>query len=126
SSTTDSGTSGTTSSTADSGTSGTTSSTTDSGTSGSSTASTESTVTLSTPVISSVKNTKTGVTIKWGKVAGATGYTIYRCTSKNGDYDPIYVVNSGSTLSYTDDGNDSDGLTSGKRYYIRLRLIPMS
>lgn len=39
---------------------------------------------LSTPKISSTANANSGVTVKWGKVAGATGYIVYRKTGNGG------------------------------------------
>ncbi|MGN0525849.1 MAG: fibronectin type III domain-containing protein [Acutalibacteraceae bacterium] len=42
----------------------------------------------------------TGVTVKWNKISGATGYYVYRKTT--GGWTKIATVKNGSTLSYTD------------------------
>ncbi|MBE6801826.1 MAG: hypothetical protein E7530_02955 [Ruminococcaceae bacterium] len=53
---------------------------------------------LSTPKVTSTANTNSGITIKWGKVSGATGYIVYRKTG-NGKW-----TNLGKTtgISFTD------------------------
>lgn len=53
------------------------------------------------PTISSLTNTSTGITIKWGKVSSAKGYYIYRSTN-DGTYKKIKTFTSNSTVSYTD------------------------
>ena len=51
--------------------------------------------------------------IKWNKVSGASGYRVYRATSKNGKYVRLTTTTS---LSYTD-----RYLKSGKTYYYKVR-----
>ncbi|MCD8146485.1 MAG: fibronectin type III domain-containing protein, partial [Clostridiales bacterium] len=51
--------------------------------------------------ISSLTNTSSGITVKWSKVTGASGYYVYRKTS-GGSYSKIATVKSGSTVSYSD------------------------
>ncbi len=51
--------------------------------------------------ISSLTNTSTGITVKWSKVTGASGYYVYRKTG-SGSYTKIKTITSGSTVSYTD------------------------
>ncbi len=51
--------------------------------------------------ISSLTNTSSGITAKWNRVTGASGYYVYRKTS-GGSYKKIATVKSGSTVSYTD------------------------
>ncbi|MCD7843097.1 MAG: S8 family serine peptidase [Clostridiales bacterium] len=51
--------------------------------------------------ISSLTNTSKGITVKWSKVKGASGYYVYRKTS-GGSYKKIATVKSGSTVSYSD------------------------
>jgi len=51
--------------------------------------------------------------IKWNKVSGASGYRVYRATSKNGKYERLVTT---TALSYTD-----TRLTSGKTYYYKVR-----
>ncbi len=60
---------------------------------------------LSTPKLSSVTNSSAGVTVKWGKVAGATNYVVYRkaynpTTKKWGDW--VNVAKGVKTNSYMD------------------------
>ncbi len=52
------------------------------------------------------------VTLKWDKVTGATGYYIYRATSKNGTYKK---VGSTTKTSYT-----NSSLTTNKTYYYKV------
>lgn len=68
--------------------------------------------------ISSVKMTANDyLRIKWGKVAGATKYKIFRASSRNGSYKKIAIVPSkGSNLTYTD-----KDVISGKTYYYRVQ-----
>lgn len=54
--------------------------------------------------------------VKWAKVSGASGYQVYRATSKNGTYSLKKTVNNGLTTSYT-----NSSLTKGKTYYYKLR-----
>lgn len=66
------------------------------------------------PSISS-KAGKKSITVEWNKVAGASGYHIYRATSKNGTYK--LIKKKGSTArSYT-----NKKLKSKKTYYYKVR-----
>ena len=56
---------------------------------------------LSTPKLSSVKNTDNGVKITWKKVSGAEGYKIYRKTG-SGSFKLIGTTTNNKTYSYTD------------------------
>ncbi len=56
---------------------------------------------LSAPKLSSVKSSKSGVTFKWNKVSGASGYYVYRKTG-SGDYKKIATVKGNSKVSYLD------------------------
>lgn len=68
-------------------------------------------------VISSIQNISgKKAAIRWKKVSGASGYKIYRATSKNGMYQCVKTVTSGSTLTWT-----NTGLKTGKTYYYRIR-----
>ena len=61
-----------------------------------------------------VSSTKKGiVTLSWGKITGANGYTIYRSTSLNGKYTALKSV---TTNSY-----NNTGLTSGKKYFYKIK-----
>lgn len=62
----------------------------------------------------STKNKK--VTVKWKRVAGASGYQIYMSTSKNGKYERIKITLKGSTVSYT-----KTKLKKNKKYYFKVR-----
>ena len=54
--------------------------------------------------------------ISWDKVSNASGYIVYRSTSKSGTYTAIKTITKGSTKSYTD-----TGVTSKKKYYYKVR-----
>lgn len=54
--------------------------------------------------------------ITWNKVSKASGYQVYRSTSKDGKYAPIKTIKSGNTVNYTD-----AKLTTGKTYYYKVR-----
>ncbi len=56
------------------------------------------------------------VKVSWNKISGASGYKVYRATSKYGKYTRVYTATSGSKLSYT-----NTGLTKGKTYYYKVR-----
>ena len=56
--------------------------------------------------------TTTSAELSWNSVMNATGYNVYRSTSKNGTYKKI---GSSTTNSYTD-----KGLTKGKTYYYKV------
>ena len=70
---------------------------------------------LTSPTVTlSSKNRK--AYIKWSKISGASGYKIYRSTSKSGTYSKVKTVTSGSTTSYT-----NSNLTKNKVYYYKVR-----
>ncbi|MBR4286373.1 MAG: hypothetical protein IKT55_01565 [Clostridia bacterium] len=54
---------------------------------------------LATPTVTTA-NANAGVTVKWTKAAGATGYIVYRKTT--GGWTKIATVKGAGTLSYTD------------------------
>ncbi len=54
--------------------------------------------------------------VSWKKISGATGYQVYRSTSKNGTYKKVKTITSGSTTSYT-----NYLLTANKTYYYKVR-----
>ena len=56
---------------------------------------------LADPTVSSASNITAGVQVKWSKVAGATGYIVYRKTGKE-SWSRVADIKSGSTVSYTD------------------------
>lgn len=56
---------------------------------------------LSAPKLTKVTSSKSGVTVNWGKVTGASGYYVYRKTG-NGSWKKIATVKGGSKVSYLD------------------------
>ena len=58
---------------------------------------------------------KNSIKITWDKVPEASGYVVYRATSKNGTYKKIYTATSANKTSYKD-----TGLTTGKTYYYKV------
>ena len=62
--------------------------------------------------VSTLTNTSTGITVKWSKVAGASGYYVYR-KAGSGDYKNVKTITSVSTVSWTD---TSSALESGTKY----------
>ncbi|MBQ9941962.1 MAG: fibronectin type III domain-containing protein [Christensenellaceae bacterium] len=54
--------------------------------------------------------------LTWSKVSGASGYVIYRSTTKSGGYKAVKTITSGSTVSFT-----NTGLTKGKTYYYKVK-----
>ena len=54
-----------------------------------------------------------GVTLKWKKVAGATGYQVYRATSKTGKYSKLGTTKKKQYVNTS--------LTTGKKYYYKVR-----
>jgi len=74
--------------------------------------------TLKTPAKPAVKRVSTKkATLKWGKVNGASGYKIYRATSKNGKYKCIKTV-SGTSVKIT--------AKKGSKYYYKVRAYKKS
>ncbi len=69
---------------------------------------------LKTPTsIKAEKASSTSIKVSWGKVSGASGYEVYRATSKYGSYTKVTATNS---VSYT-----NTKLTKGKTYYYKVR-----
>lgn len=60
-------------------------------------------------------------TIKWNKVAGVTGYYVYRSTTKNGTYKKVATVKGASKTSYT-----NKKLKSNKTYYYKIAAYKTS
>lgn len=70
-----------------------------------------------TPKISSIKSTSnTRVRLSWKRISGASGYAIYRSTSKNGSYQVVKTLKKGTITSFTD-----KNLTSGRQYYYKIK-----
>ncbi len=64
------------------------------------------------------KGKSKAVSLSWKKIPGATGYKIYRATSKNGKYTAIKTIKKGSTTNYK-----NTGLKSRKTYYYKIKAI---
>lgn len=62
------------------------------------------------------KSNSTFTKASWSKVSEATGYQVYRATSKSGSYTNVKTVTSGSSISYAD-----TKLKKGKTYYYKVR-----
>ena len=60
--------------------------------------------------------TSSSIKLSWSKVSNASGYRIYRSTSKNGTYAKIKDITSKSTLNYT-----NSSLSSNKKYYYKIK-----
>ncbi len=56
---------------------------------------------LSAPKLSSVSSSKTGITFKWKKVSGASGYIVYR-KEGSGSYKELAKVKGSTKVSYVD------------------------
>lgn len=72
--------------------------------------------TLKTPTLKRSTMTYNSAKLTWNKIAGANGYEIYRSTSKNGTYEHIKRMTSGSSVAYTD-----SSLATGRTYYYKIR-----
>lgn len=56
------------------------------------------------------------INVSWSQVSGASGYEVYRATSRGGTYSKVGTVTRGTTLSFT-----NTGLTSGRTYFYKVR-----
>lgn len=74
--------------------------------------------TLKKTSITTLASSANAIQIKWKKNSDGTGYQIYRSTSKNGTYKKVKTISKNSTTSYKD-----SGLTGGKTYYYKVRVI---
>ncbi len=61
-----------------------------------------------------------GIRVLWSPVIGASGYEIYRSTTKSGTYSRVYIASS-ATASYL-----NTGLTGDKVYYYKVRAYRTS
>lgn len=57
---------------------------------------------LGVPPLKSTKSTKSGVTVNWGEVTGASGYYVYRKDGTSGSWKQIAKVSGKTTTSYLD------------------------
>ncbi len=72
-----------------------------------------------TPNVTSATQSTNAVDIKWKKVTGASGYTVYRYAS--GEWKRVATIKSGSTVSYK-----VQNLKSGKTYKFRVKAYKTS
>lgn len=66
--------------------------------------------------VKAAKASSTSVKVSWSRVNGASGYKVYRATSKSGKYSLVKTVSSGKTVSFT-----NTKLKKGKTYYYQVR-----
>ncbi len=66
--------------------------------------------------LSSATGGKKQVTLKWKKVSKASGYYVYRSTSKNGTYKKVATIKKGSTTKYVD-----KKLKAKTKYYYKVK-----
>lgn len=71
--------------------------------------------------VSAKRQTYNSIFIKWSKVAKASGYALYRSTSKNGTYTRIATIKSEKSLEYID-----KRCICGKTYYYKIRAYRTS
>ena len=77
----------------------------------------EKAVPLAKPVITLTRTSSGKPKISWEAVTGATKYSVYRSTSKDGTYKLIKTTDS---LSYTD---TSSALVDGNNYYYKVKAV---
>ncbi len=66
--------------------------------------------------VSLSKYNNSTIKLKWNKVAGASGYEIYRALSTNGKYTKVTTIKKGSTTSY-----NNKNRARGRRYYYKIK-----
>jgi len=59
---------------------------------------------------------RTSVKVSWSRMKDASGYQVYRATSKSGHYSRVKTVTTGSTTSFM-----NKKLITGKTYYYKIR-----
>lgn len=57
---------------------------------------------LGKATVSTLINIKNGISVNWKKVAGASGYYVYRKTGSSSSWKKVKTISSGSTVSWTD------------------------
>lgn len=69
---------------------------------------------VTSPKLSGATSSKSGITVKWNKISGASGYLVYRKTG-SGSYERITKITSSSKVSYVD-----KSAAKGKTYTYRV------
>ena len=72
--------------------------------------------------ITSIKSTAKGAKLYWKKVAGASGYVIYRSESKTGKYTKIKEIKKQTKISYNNTAVSYTHLDVYKRQAVQYRL----
>ena len=62
-------------------------------------------------------NVSTGITVKWSKITGATGYVVYRKAGTAKSWTKVTTIKKGSTVSYTDKKANTNG--TKYQYYVK-------
>lgn len=70
------------------------------------------------PLISTLKNTSSGIQVKWGTVPNATGYRIYRKKAGETSWTRVKTISSGKTASWTD-----TKAKNGAKYTYAIRSV---
>lgn len=73
------------------------------------------------PAMSAASNLAAGTKVTWKKLAGATGYYVYRKIG-TGSYSKIKTITSGSTVAYTDKAASKNG-TQYSYYVIAYKTV---
>jgi len=68
------------------------------------------------PTITKISSKKKTTTIKWKKVANATGYKVFAKVGKNGKYKVVKTIKNNKTVSFT-----HKKLKKGKTYYYKVQ-----
>lgn len=69
------------------------------------------------PTVKSLKESKNKAVLTWKKMNIASGYEIYRSTSKSSGYKKIKTISKNSTVTFT------DSIKKNKTYYYKIRAI---
>lgn len=71
-----------------------------------------------TPNISAASSSLTKIKVTWDKIEGASGYSVYRATSKSGKYSKVYTTSDSNETYYINSGR-----TTGKTYYYKIKAF---
>lgn len=70
------------------------------------------------PLLTELKNTSTGIQVKWGSVPNTTGYRIYRKKAGETDWTRVKTITSGKTTSWID-----TKVSNGAQYTYTMRSV---